>query len=790
MKLDTNNKTVTPSVDTVAHPTYRAQIDKSAAGLVMDILAKLYANPLAAAIREYTSNAIDAHVAAGVDRPVEVTLPSRRNQWLTVRDYGKGLTAFDILTVYANFGSSDKRDSDDFIGGFGIGSKSGLAISDAIYVNSWTDGKLNSFVIKRTTDGIITQFLQEDVDAPGVDTGTEVKVFVNRNYLNTTSTTAPGDDHTSWMYDMYMPLAGWSFKQVKVQHESIDLATFINENRIPDSWHEFEHGFVNIDTVSLPIKHGILVGSVFYNVYDNGKLDIKPLYEKIPTFKHKDGLLTQPFVLKLDIADAKVSYSREKILWRDSKKTRNAIARAITGLAEDIESAVNDIKACNLDVNDYVKRLMALKLNMSIGSSSSSYKSLLTKTPAFNIVKIMEIDHLRMDFYHTFYNEFSLFNTYNSKLIAPGRLKQYYITMDNQTPFDNQNTINEIRRVVRGIFNLDSSVVSSYPELKDIYSFVHDDNNYTREGRLDEQMTQFIIVHEKDFNKIPSVFSQQHSEFEVLRKAKNSAARKARKDAKPDKERIAAAQRVYTMNTNLPQMNPVVLEPIKENATYEEQRKTLLLPRKSQYAFKVKTIPVASQILAHTLSFDTILCAKTVSDFERMKTALPDAVVMTDDEISAAIASYLHERKWASQDEFCRQVFDELSTFVFADDDDPNKYSEDHCPACQMGIRINNERPAKAVQWTQYREISHIRRLITKVKSHKTTEPVLQDIFNMMYAMPNNMRNHQMTDDFRLLLSLCHATRTFMHRSEIDALVDKVKVQYDYEITHIKNLYR
>ena len=89
MKLDTNNKKVTPSIDTVAHPTYRAQIDKSAAGLVMDILAKLYANPLAAAIREYTSNAIDAHVAAGVDRPVEVTLPSRRNQWLTVRDYGK-----------------------------------------------------------------------------------------------------------------------------------------------------------------------------------------------------------------------------------------------------------------------------------------------------------------------------------------------------------------------------------------------------------------------------------------------------------------------------------------------------------------------------------------------------------------------------------------------------------------------------------------------------------------------------------------------------------------------------
>ena len=138
MKLDVNNKTVTPSIDTIVHPTYKAQIDKSAAGLVMDILAKLYANPLAAAIREYTSNAIDAHIASGSDKPVEVNLPSRQNQWLTIRDYGKGLTAFDILTVYANFGSSDKRDSDEFIGGFGIGSKSGLAISDSIYAVSYT----------------------------------------------------------------------------------------------------------------------------------------------------------------------------------------------------------------------------------------------------------------------------------------------------------------------------------------------------------------------------------------------------------------------------------------------------------------------------------------------------------------------------------------------------------------------------------------------------------------------------------------------------------------------------
>ena len=214
----------------------------------------------------------------------------------------------------------------------------------------------------------------------------------------------------------------------------------------------------------------------------------------------------------------------------------------------------------------------------------------------------------------------------------------------------------------------------------------------------------------------------------------------------------------------------------------------LLLPHNSQYAFKVKTVPVASQIVAHTLSFDWILCAKTKSDFERMKAKLPDAAVMTDDEISAAVASYLHERKWASRDTFCQQVFDELSNFLIADDDSGN-YDNDYCPACQMGIYINNERPLEAIQMTRYRGIGYVGNLITKVEEYKTTEPVLQDVFDMMNTMPDNMRIHQVTDDFRLLLSLCRARRTFMHRSELNALIDKVEAQYDYEIIHMQNLY-
>jgi hypothetical protein len=44
--------------------TYDVKLDASASQLIMDVLAKLYDNPVEAAIREYVSNAYDANLSA------------------------------------------------------------------------------------------------------------------------------------------------------------------------------------------------------------------------------------------------------------------------------------------------------------------------------------------------------------------------------------------------------------------------------------------------------------------------------------------------------------------------------------------------------------------------------------------------------------------------------------------------------------------------------------------------------------------------------------------------------
>lgn len=129
--------------------TYDVKLDASASQLIMDVLAKLYDNPVEAAIREYVSNAYDANVEAGSTEPVHLHVPTENEPYLEVSDTGNGLDYLGIVSVFANFGTSTKRDSNEFIGGFGIGSKSGLAISDKIHVSSVKNGLLNEFVIER-----------------------------------------------------------------------------------------------------------------------------------------------------------------------------------------------------------------------------------------------------------------------------------------------------------------------------------------------------------------------------------------------------------------------------------------------------------------------------------------------------------------------------------------------------------------------------------------------------------------------------------------------------------------
>lgn len=121
---------------------------------IMGVVTDLYSNPMLAVLREYSTNALDAHKDAGQTSPIEVDLPSRFNNSLVIRDHGTGLSVTDLTETYGMFGRSTKRDSNEFNGCLGLGSKSALTYGSTFTVSSVKDGVRSEVVVYRDESGL------------------------------------------------------------------------------------------------------------------------------------------------------------------------------------------------------------------------------------------------------------------------------------------------------------------------------------------------------------------------------------------------------------------------------------------------------------------------------------------------------------------------------------------------------------------------------------------------------------------------------------------------------------
>jgi len=110
---------------------------------------QLYSNKILAVIREYSCNAYDAHIEAGNKAPFNVTCPTLLSPEFSVRDFGLGLSPSEVRDIYAFYGESTKRNSNELIGQLGLGSKSGFAYGENFVINSYHNGirySYNAFI--------------------------------------------------------------------------------------------------------------------------------------------------------------------------------------------------------------------------------------------------------------------------------------------------------------------------------------------------------------------------------------------------------------------------------------------------------------------------------------------------------------------------------------------------------------------------------------------------------------------------------------------------------------------
>lgn len=139
----------------------------------------LYANKIRAIIREYSCNAFDSHVEAGrADCPFDVHLPNALEPYFAVRDYGVGLDDDQVVNIFTTYFESTKTDSNDVIGGLGLGSKSAFSYTDNFTITAVKNGVKRIYTAFINEHGVpsVALMMQEDTDEVS---GVEIRFAVS-----------------------------------------------------------------------------------------------------------------------------------------------------------------------------------------------------------------------------------------------------------------------------------------------------------------------------------------------------------------------------------------------------------------------------------------------------------------------------------------------------------------------------------------------------------------------------------------------------------------------------------
>jgi hypothetical protein len=222
---------------------------------MFDLLTKnVYNDPMLAIIREWSTNAIDACVAAGKEPEFYVHLPTKEEPEFYVRDYGTGLSKEDILGLFSTLGASTKRNSNDFNGTFGLGRMAALSYSVTFNVDSFYKGIHYCYsVTKAEGTPKIVPLYEGPTDEPnGLKLSVPIKVSDIEFFL----------DKASSVYKF--------FDTKPMLNTPIDIELSI-DYKISDDWFILSTANNGID----PNKNYVLMSNVLYAIPSNNQIEYK-----------------------------------------------------------------------------------------------------------------------------------------------------------------------------------------------------------------------------------------------------------------------------------------------------------------------------------------------------------------------------------------------------------------------------------------------------------------------------------------------------------------------------------
>ena len=348
-------------------PTRRISIREEDMSKIATLLVQKYSKPTTP-IREVVINAMetmgDVVAAGGEFRPVEVDFSSYDNRDedsispfliegedvgapvgnITVTDYGEGMSRVFVDEVFMSLGRSPKDEDENAIGGFGIGSKSILSITDfAIWVTV-KDGEQTTIVMSSDGDGFNSNIETVPTDAPN---GTKVTVPVTAEVMSRIIDNISGD------FLDYIPSS-----QVVVTG---NLASSITVGRVVDNIVYTASNGVQVTTIDddadyrsrNPRVHTMVNGAPYPHV---GNIKTIGSYVDLPNLGRADIKIGE-VVVNLDQNDRDVIIlaSREAIMESDSLSNRvdDLVREAIEEMMDTVMSKI----ASSTDLNSLIENV-------------------------------------------------------------------------------------------------------------------------------------------------------------------------------------------------------------------------------------------------------------------------------------------------------------------------------------------------------------------------------------------------------------------------------------------------
>lgn len=327
------------------------------AHLINVLRSTLYSNKELAVLREYGTNAWDAHVEAGIpDRPIKVTLPTDLSPSLVIRDYGFGMSEATIYGIYAQYGKSTKRNSNEPVGFMGIGSKSAFAYTDTFTITSFYGGTKTVYlaVIDATNIGKLSKVHEEPCAIS--NTGIEITVPVNPEDV------ASFHNEANYLFPFFYPTPEINIpiapRRIEDRnHGFLDRKIDLVEDKDDDADRP-KTPVAKADAELADLRWVAVMGPVPY------RLNFKRMLSDLKALGIEDLVGVIGGGLYFDIGEININASREEVEY--NPRTRAAVVAKMRLLFDEL---LGDLTRTVEDplVSDWVKRVTVLSFYSKLG---------------------------------------------------------------------------------------------------------------------------------------------------------------------------------------------------------------------------------------------------------------------------------------------------------------------------------------------------------------------------------------------------------------------------------------